>query len=83
MYFLQHYHSIKRYLKTCKYITWFINLLIFGLILLSIYTILMKLPVYTCYQEARLLGHDLDIIVLTKEGCGTIIKDKFIPLKDL
>ena len=43
----------------------------------------MKLPVYTCYQEARLLGHDLDIIVLTKEGCGTIIKDKFIPLKDL
>lgn len=83
MYILQHYHSIKRYLKTCKYITWFVNILIFILIILSIYTILIKFPTYSCYQKARFLGHDLDIIVLTKDGCGTIIKDKFIPLKDL
>jgi len=83
MYFLQHYRSIKRYLKTCKYITWFINLLIFGLFLFSIYIILIKLPLYSCYQEAKLLDHDLDIIVLTKDGCGTIIKNEFIPLKDL
>lgn len=83
MYILQHYRRIKKYLKTCTYISWFINLLIFGVFILSICAILMKFPVYTCYQEARFLGHDLDIIVLTKDGCGTIIKDKFIPLKDL
>lgn len=83
MYILQHYHKIKKYLKTCKYISWFLNILIIGIFILSIYTILMKLPILTCYQEAKLLGHDLDIIVLTKDGCGTIIKDKFIPLEDL
>lgn len=82
-YILQNYRKIKKYLKTCKYFTWFTNLCIIFIIILSVYTIIIKIPIYSCYQEAKFLGHDLDIIVLTDKGCGTIIKDKFIPLKEL
>lgn len=83
MYPLQHYKRIKNYLKTCKYISWFINTLTCSVVILFIYTTIINLPLYSCYQEAKLLGHDLDIITMTEEGCGTIIKDKFILLKDL
>lgn len=80
---LTKYNKLKIYLKTCKYISWLINVFTIILISLSIYTIITKYESYNCYYNAYKLNYDLDIIHYKNNKCGAYIKNDFISLINL